>query len=64
MPAREKNWTRFNDALVKNRTAQAKALGYENFTELGYNRMIREQLPPPGGGEIPLPDQRVLGSAG
>ena len=29
------------DALVKNRTAQAKALGYENFTELGYNRMIR-----------------------
>ena len=29
------------DKLVKNRTAQAKALGYESFVELGYNRMIR-----------------------
>ncbi len=29
------------DQLVKNRTAQARALGYENFTELGYNRMNR-----------------------
>lgn len=29
------------DALVKNRTAQAKALGYETYTELGYNRMMR-----------------------
>ena len=32
---------RFYDALVKNRTAQAKALGYETFTELGYIRMKR-----------------------
>jgi len=29
------------DELVKNRTAQAKALGYETYTELGYNRMRR-----------------------
>lgn len=29
------------DRLVKNRTAQAKALGYENFVELGYCRMNR-----------------------
>lgn len=29
------------DKLVKNRTAQAKALGYDSFVELGYNRMIR-----------------------
>lgn len=29
------------DALVKNRTAQAKALGYDTFTELGYIRMKR-----------------------
>lgn len=29
------------DKLVKNRTAQAKALGYENFIELGYCRMNR-----------------------
>lgn len=29
------------DKLVKNRTAQAKAMGYENFVELGYCRMNR-----------------------
>lgn len=29
------------DKLVKNRTAQAKALGFENYTELGYCRMRR-----------------------
>ena len=29
------------DLLVKNRTAQAKALGYETYTELGYYRMNR-----------------------
>lgn len=29
------------DRLVKNRTAQAKAMGYENFVELGYCRMNR-----------------------
>ncbi|MBR2636548.1 MAG: M3 family oligoendopeptidase [Oscillospiraceae bacterium] len=29
------------DKLVKNRTAQAKALGYETFTPLGYIRMHR-----------------------
>jgi len=29
------------DKLVKNRTAQAKALGYDSFVELGYNRMSR-----------------------
>ncbi|MEI3194271.1 MAG: hypothetical protein V8S22_10420 [Lachnospiraceae bacterium] len=39
--SKEKELDEIYDALVKNRTAQAKALGYENFTELGYNRMIR-----------------------
>lgn len=29
------------DKLVKNRTAQAKEMGYENFLELGYYRMNR-----------------------
>lgn len=29
------------DKLVKNRTAQAKALGYDNYIELGYCRMNR-----------------------
>ncbi len=29
------------DKLVKNRTAQAKTLGYENYLELGYYRMCR-----------------------
>lgn len=29
------------DKLVKNRTKQAKELGYDNFVELGYNRMNR-----------------------
>ncbi len=29
------------DKMVKNRTAQAKALGYENYIELGYQRMMR-----------------------
>ncbi len=29
------------DKLVKNRTAQAKAMGYENYLELGYYRMNR-----------------------
>ncbi len=29
------------DKLVKNRTAQAKALGYENFIALGYDRLGR-----------------------
>lgn len=29
------------DKLVKNRTAQAKAMGYENYLELGYYRMGR-----------------------
>ena len=29
------------DKLVKNRTAQAKALGYDNYLELGYYRMYR-----------------------
>ncbi|MBO6127657.1 MAG: M3 family oligoendopeptidase [Pseudobutyrivibrio sp.] len=29
------------DKLVKNRTAQAKELGYDNYVELGYNRMNR-----------------------
>ena len=29
------------DLLVKNRTAQAKMLGYENYVELGYYRMMR-----------------------
>nr|WP_300767783.1 M3 family oligoendopeptidase [uncultured Acetatifactor sp.] len=29
------------DKLVKNRTAQARALGYDNYLELGYYRMCR-----------------------
>lgn len=29
------------DKLVKNRTAQAKAMGYETYTQLGYDRMGR-----------------------
>lgn len=29
------------DRMVKNRTAQARALGYENYVELGYYRMNR-----------------------
>lgn len=29
------------DKLVKNRTAQAKLMGYENYVELGYYRMTR-----------------------
>ncbi len=29
------------DELVRNRTAQAKALGYENYTQMGYDRMNR-----------------------
>ncbi len=29
------------DQLVKNRTKQAKKLGYDNYVELGYNRMMR-----------------------
>lgn len=29
------------DKLVKNRTEQAKTMGYENYLELGYNRMNR-----------------------
>lgn len=29
------------DALVKNRTEQARQMGYENFVELGYYRMTR-----------------------
>ncbi len=29
------------DKLVKNRTQQAKELGYDNYVELGYNRMRR-----------------------
>lgn len=37
----EKELDEIYDALVKNRTAQAKAMGFETFTELGYNRMMR-----------------------
>jgi M3 family oligoendopeptidase len=29
------------DKLVKNRTEQAQMMGYENYTELGYYRMVR-----------------------
>lgn len=37
----EKELDEIYDKLVKNRTAQAKMLGYENFVELGYYRMNR-----------------------
>ncbi len=32
---------RIYDELVKNRTKQAKVLGYDNYIELGYNRLSR-----------------------
>lgn len=32
---------RIYDELVKNRTEQARMLGYKNFIELGYNRQVR-----------------------
>lgn len=32
---------RIFDELVKNRTQQAKMLGYDNYLELGYNRQLR-----------------------
>jgi len=32
---------RIYDELVKNRTKQAKMLGYDNYLELGYNRQMR-----------------------
>lgn len=34
------------DKLVKNRTAQAKLLGYEDYTKLGYDRMQRNNYGP------------------
>ncbi|MCI8484854.1 MAG: M3 family oligoendopeptidase [Lachnospiraceae bacterium] len=34
------------DAMVKNRTKQAKMLGYENYVELGYYRMRRNNYGP------------------
>ena len=34
------------DKLVKNRTAQAKAMGYENYLPLGYDRMGRNCYDP------------------
>lgn len=34
------------DKLVKNRTAQAKLLGYETYTKLGYDRMQRNNYGP------------------
>ncbi len=37
----QKEFDEIFDKLVKNRTAQAKALGYDNYVELGYMRMGR-----------------------
>jgi M3 family oligoendopeptidase len=37
----EEEFDRIYDELVKVRTEIAQALGYENFVELGYNRMMR-----------------------
>lgn len=37
----EQEFDEIYDLLVKNRTAQAKALGYDNFIEMGYCRMNR-----------------------
>lgn len=39
--ANEEKLDEIYDKLVKNRTAQAKELGYENYLELGYYRMNR-----------------------
>lgn len=39
--AHEKQFDELFDKLVKVRTATAQKLGYKNFTELGYNRMLR-----------------------
>lgn len=38
---RKQEIDRIFDELVKTRTAAAKALGYDNFTKLGYARMLR-----------------------
>lgn len=37
----EKELDRIYDELVKNRTTQAKVMGYENYVELGYYKMNR-----------------------
>ena len=39
--AHQEELDRLYDELVKNRTAQAKMLGHENFLQLGYDRMGR-----------------------
>lgn len=41
MQAHEQEWDSLYDGLVKNRTSQAKKLGYQNFVTLGYYRMQR-----------------------
>ena len=46
------------DKLVKNRTAQAKAMGYENYLELGYYRMGRNCYGQKE--ELPQADQAVF----
>lgn len=40
-PGNEEKLDSIYDKLVKNRTAQARAMGYENYLELGYYRMNR-----------------------
>ena len=48
------------DKLVKNRTAQARAMGYENYLELGYYRMNRQLLRQGRGRGFPQADQGVF----
>lgn len=40
-PGNEEQLDSIYDKLVRNRTAQARAMGYENYLELGYYRMNR-----------------------
>ena len=48
------------DELVKNRTEQARKMGYENFVELGYYRMMRNSYGKGRGGAFPGADQDVF----
>ena len=44
--AHQKEFDEIYDAMVKNRTAQAKALGYESYVQLGYIRQGRNCYTP------------------
>ena len=48
------------DELVKNRTEQARKMGYENFVELGYYRMMRNSYGRRRGGAFQGADTDVF----